>query len=78
MLADMSAGSLMYYGREIDEINQKENHSGGYPTYHILEETEFHKVVTLEIQNDQNDEGKNRNRNKIKPKKNWIQRLLNR
>jgi len=52
MLADMSAGTLMYHMNEIEKINKKKDLSGKYPSYHILDETDFTKVVTLQVNKD--------------------------
>jgi len=76
MLGDMSAGSLMYLGREVDEINNKANHIGGYPSYHILEATSIEKAVTLDVQKKYLVEWRKEYRKGLKPKRNWIQRLL--
>ena len=77
MLGDMTAGSAMYYAREIEEINKKANYSKGYPSYHILEKTEFVKVVSLDDQNNYMKEWSEKLQEKLKPRRNWFQRLLN-
>lgn len=76
MLGDMSAGTLMYHMKEVEKINKKENHSGGYPSYNILDETDFKKVVTLQVQKDYFEEVRAKRRKITNPKRNWFQRLI--